>query len=81
MSAARTAVAESDPGATRRTAHVPELHHLPVHEAVLLLESDPERGLDDAEAAARRERFGPNVLPPCAGRVRSSASPSSSTIP
>ncbi len=34
-----------------------------IHEAVLLLESDPEYGLDDAEAAARRERFGPNVLP------------------
>ena len=34
-----------------------------VHEALLLLESDPEHGLDDAEAAARRERFGPNVLP------------------
>ena len=34
-----------------------------VHEAVLLLESDPEHGLDDTEVAARRERFGPNVLP------------------
>ncbi len=40
-----------------------ELHHLAVHEAVLLLESDPEDGLDDSEAAGRRERFGPNVLP------------------
>ena len=34
-----------------------------VHEAILLLGSDPEFGLDDAEAADRRERFGPNVLP------------------
>ena len=54
----------SEPGATRQhPPTVQELHHLAVHEAVLLLESDPERGLDDSEAAARRERFGPNVLP------------------
>ncbi len=47
----------------RHPPTVQELHHLAVHEAVLLLESDHEHGLDDAEAAARRERFGPNVLP------------------
>ena len=59
----------SEPGATRQhPPTVQELHHLAVHEAVLLLESDPERGLDDSEAAARRERFGPNVLPPCAAK-------------
>jgi magnesium-transporting ATPase (P-type) len=52
------------PAATyRHPPTVQELHHLAVHEAVLLLESDPEHGLDDSEAAARRERFGPNVLP------------------
>ncbi len=42
---------------------MPELHHMSVYEAVLMLESDPEQGLDEAEAAARRERFGPNELP------------------
>ncbi len=54
----------SNAATTRRhPPTVQELHHLPVHEAILLLESDHEHGLDDAEAAARRERFGPNVLP------------------
>jgi cation-transporting ATPase F len=35
-----------------------------VHEVILLLETDPVRGLTTAEADARRQRFGPNVLPP-----------------
>jgi Ca2+-transporting ATPase len=30
------------------------------HESARLLQSDPDRGLTDAEAAARRTRFGPN---------------------
>ena len=38
-------------------------HELPVHEVVLLLGTDLERGLDGHEASARLERFGPNVLP------------------
>ena len=41
-------------------------HALAVHEVVLLLETDPARGLSDEEAAARRERFGPNLLPTAA---------------
>ncbi len=39
------------------------MHDLSVHEALLLLETDPSRGLSEAEAARRLERFGPNVLP------------------
>ncbi|MGV7752960.1 cation-transporting P-type ATPase [Mycobacterium kansasii] len=41
------------------TAH----HGLSAHEVVLLLESDPHRGLSGGEAAERLERFGPNTLP------------------
>jgi cation-transporting ATPase F len=41
-----------------------EHHERPVHELVLLWESDLERGLTSEEAGLRRERFGPNVLPP-----------------
>ena len=43
----------------------PEAHHgLAAHEVVLLLETDPHRGLAEAEARSRRERYGPNALPP-----------------
>ncbi|MDY6869104.1 MAG: HAD-IC family P-type ATPase [Actinomycetota bacterium] len=42
-------------------------HGLPAHEVVLLLETDPHRGLSSSEAQERRERFGPNVLPATAG--------------
>ncbi|AGC60923.1 metal cation-transporting p-type ATPase F, CtpF [Mycobacterium liflandii 128FXT] len=38
-------------------------HGLPAHEVVLLLETDPHRGLSDGEAAERLQRFGPNALP------------------
>ena len=42
----------------------PEAHHgLAAHEVVLLLETDPHRGLAEAEARSRRERYGPNALP------------------
>ncbi len=41
----------------------PGHHHLPAHEVVLLLETDQAKGLTPEEAAARLERFGPNVLP------------------
>ncbi|MFI7552219.1 HAD-IC family P-type ATPase [Micromonospora sediminimaris] len=37
------------------------------HEVVLLLETDPQRGLSDAEAARRLDRYGPNVLPAAGG--------------
>jgi magnesium-transporting ATPase (P-type) len=39
------------------------VHHLPVHQALALLETDRERGLTTAEAARRLERHGPNLLP------------------
>ena len=41
-------------------------HALALHEVVLLLESDTQRGLSEAEAADRREHFGANVLPSAA---------------
>jgi magnesium-transporting ATPase (P-type) len=44
-------------------ATVGEHHELSVHEVVLLLESDAHVGLSEHEVHARRERFGPNVLP------------------
>ncbi len=40
------------------------LHHgLPAHEVVLLLETDPHRGLSSDEVSERLARFGPNSLP------------------
>ncbi|MBI1349547.1 MAG: HAD-IC family P-type ATPase [Actinomycetales bacterium] len=41
------------------TAH----HELPVHEVVLLLETDPHGGLTNDEVERRREAFGANQLP------------------
>ncbi|GAA3463473.1 cation-transporting P-type ATPase [Saccharothrix longispora] len=38
-------------------------HGLAAHEVVLLLGSDPHRGLTDREVAERLTRFGPNTLP------------------
>jgi cation-transporting ATPase F len=38
-------------------------HGLAAHEVVLLLETDPHRGLSSEEAADRLARFGPNTLP------------------
>jgi len=38
-------------------------HGLAAHEVVLLLETDPDRGLAEAEARGRLERYGANVLP------------------
>ena len=43
----------------RTNAH----HRLSVHETVLLLETDPQRGLGVEEAARRLRRYGPNELP------------------
>ncbi|NES12816.1 MULTISPECIES: HAD-IC family P-type ATPase [Micromonospora] len=37
------------------------------HEVVLLLETDPRRGLSGDEADRRRQRYGPNVLPTAGG--------------
>ncbi len=45
------------------TAH----HRLAAHEVVLLLETDPHRGLTGQEAAQRLTRFGPNTLPAAKG--------------
>ncbi len=45
-------------GSSERVAH-----QLPVHEVVLLLETDAERGLSEAEAQERLLRFGANTLP------------------
>ena len=42
-------------------------HTLPVHEVVLLLETDPHRGLSAAQVDERRARYGPNTLPPPRG--------------
>lgn len=43
-------------------------HHLPLDQAVELLETDLERGLDLFEIKHRQERFGPNVLTPRRGK-------------
>ena len=39
------------------------MHGLPVHEALLLLETDPGAGLSAAEAERRLQRYGRNLLP------------------
>jgi len=39
------------------------MHDLPVHEALVVLQADRERGLPGEEAERRRHRHGPNVLP------------------
>ena len=44
---------------TTGTAH----HALTAYEVLLLLETDPHRGLTEADAADRLARFGPNLLP------------------
>ncbi|MCH0540832.1 HAD-IC family P-type ATPase [Streptomyces sp. MUM 203J] len=44
-----------------------EAHGLSAYEAVLLLETDAERGLGSDEAARRLDRFGPNALPAATG--------------
>ena len=50
------------------TARLGAAHHgLPAHEVVLLLGSDPQRGLSDDEAADRLKTFGPNALPAIRG--------------
>lgn len=55
-----------EPAATRRqrdNAPDPAHHGLPVHEVVLLLETDAARGLGQEEVARRRAQFGANELP------------------
>ncbi|SCG43308.1 cation-transporting P-type ATPase [Micromonospora halophytica] len=42
-------------------------HGLAAHEVVLLLETDPHRGLTGAQASERLARFGPNTLPAAKG--------------
>ncbi|HYH69453.1 MAG TPA: cation-transporting P-type ATPase [Urbifossiella sp.] len=46
----------------------PAWHTLPVDEVARVLGADPDRGLTGAEAARRRERFGPNTLARAKGR-------------
>jgi cation-transporting ATPase F len=46
----------------------PVHHELPVHDVVLRLETDPDRGLDAGEAARRLATVGRNVLPKLAQR-------------
>jgi len=53
----------ADPGAPSGDAH----HALTAHEVLLILGSDPERGLSDDEARRRFNRFGPNRLPSVSG--------------
>jgi hypothetical protein len=54
----------SGPPASLRVLPPPHSeHHLRVHEALALLETDRERGLSGEEAARRLERYGLNVLP------------------
>ncbi len=54
------------------TTDVAVHHGLPTGKVLLLLETDPQRGLSAAEAAERQQRFGPNELPQAAsaGAVR-----------
>jgi cation-transporting ATPase F len=42
-------------------------HHLAADQVVVRLETHPDSGLDDAEVARRRQRYGPNVLTPRRG--------------
>ena len=50
------------------TSRLGAAHHgLPAREVVLLLGSDPQRGLSDDEAADRLKTFGPNALPAIRG--------------
>lgn len=43
-------------------------HHLPAEETLILLESDPQKGLDTFEVQHRQAHFGPNVLTPKKGK-------------
>ena len=43
------------------------LHQIPAEEAITLLDSDTNNGLDLYEIQARQERFGPNAIPMSAG--------------
>jgi cation-transporting ATPase F len=43
-------------------------HHIPTTEALQLLESDPQTGLDTFEVQHRQQRFGLNVLTPKRGK-------------
>ncbi len=49
------------------STHARTHHDLPVHEVLLLTQTDPDRGLSEAEASARLARYGPNRLPATAG--------------
>jgi cation-transporting P-type ATPase F len=42
---------------------IQDTHHLPLHEVLLLLETDDSQGISQDEAVRRLERFGQNILP------------------
>ena len=63
MPASRPGPTAVVPRSSYATAH----HSLAAHEVVLLLESDPHRGLSGQEAEERLARFGPNSLPAAKG--------------
>jgi cation-transporting P-type ATPase F len=66
--APRTSPSRPTPAAAASIAPNAATHHrLAAHEVVLLLESDPHRGLSGPEADDRLLRFGPNSLPPAKG--------------
>ncbi len=54
--------AAGDGDSTSADLHAQDHHSLSMHEVVLLLETDPDRGLTDEEIGSRQERFGPNAL-------------------
>jgi Ca2+-transporting ATPase len=43
-------------------------HHLPASEVTQLLDTDPERGLDQFTLAERQSHFGPNLISARQGR-------------
>ena len=49
--------------AGRKAAPVSDHHTLPVHEVVLLLETDITKGLGPGQVSRRRSQFGANMLP------------------
>ncbi|NUT70956.1 HAD-IC family P-type ATPase [Pseudarthrobacter sp. C4D7] len=60
----RVTARQPDPsGSGTGYAGDPAHHGLPVHEVVLLLETDAARGLEEPEVARRRAQFGANELP------------------
>ena len=51
------------PVGTQQSAH----HNMPVSEVLLLMGTDRDSGLDEAEVSRRQDRFGANALPKVGG--------------